>query len=251
MVAAGFTDVGQTRKHNQDSIYVSTGRVGPLPNLFIVADGMGGHNAGDVASKRAIEVVCAYLQSSGQTSLTEPDEYLDLLVGAAEHANDEIYNEGSESFDKRGMGTTLTLCVVNGGFILVVHVGDSRAYKITSDSNIEQITTDHTYVEELLAANRISPEQARTHPRRHVVTKVLGTRGPCQADGMAVPAEGISAVLLCSDGLSNMLDNDAIKDIMTNPSQVPARALCLISEANAKGGHDNISAIIIDLNEVS
>ena len=250
MIAAGFTDVGLSRKHNQDAIFVSTEQVGPLPNLFIVADGMGGHNAGDVASCRAIEIVCDYVRNFRAAYLVQPDDYLDLLINAAQRANDAIYFEGIESLEKKGMGTTLTLCVIHEEKIIVVHIGDSRAYKVTRDK-IEQITTDHTYVEELLQARRISKEQAKTHPRRHVVTKVLGIKGPCGADGLVVPGIDARAVLLCSDGLSNMLDNETILSIVNSLAPPNERALTLISEANSKGGHDNISAIIIDIKEVS
>ena len=250
MVAAGITDVGQTRKHNQDAIFVSTEQVGPLPNLFIVADGMGGHNAGDVASARAIEHVCDYVQNFRAANLVQPDDYLDLLINAAQRANDAIFYEGNESLEKKGMGTTLTLCVIHEERIIVVNIGDSRVYKVTYDS-LEQITTDHTYVEELLQANRISKEQAKTHPRRHVVTKVLGLKGPCQADGFVVSSANVKAIILCSDGLSNMLDNETIFCIANSAGTAKSRALALVNEANEKGGHDNISAIIIDIKEVS
>ena len=250
MIAAGFTDVGISRKHNQDAIFVSTEEVGPLPNLFIVADGMGGHNAGDVASSRAIETVVDYVRNFRAATLVLPDDYLDLLVNAAQRANDAIFSEGIGSAEKKGMGTTLTLCVIHGIKILVVHIGDSRAYRVTNGI-IEQITTDHTYVEELVQARRISKEQAKTHPRRHVVTRVLGTKGPCRADGLVITKADTKSVLLCSDGLSNMLDNEVILRIVSSSGAPSARALTLISEANKMGGHDNISAIIIDFKEVS
>ena len=250
MIAAGFTDVGLSRKHNQDAIFVSAEEVGPLPNLFIVADGMGGHNAGDVASSRAVEIVVDYVRNFRAATLVQPDDYLDLLINAAQRANDAIFSEGIESIDKKGMGTTLTLCVIHGKKIIVVHIGDSRAYRVTNEK-IEQITTDHTYVEELIQARRISKEQAKTHPRRHVVTKVLGTKGPCGADGLVVSENDTKAVLLCSDGLSNMLDNDTILNIINSSGTPSARALTLIGQANLNGGHDNISAIIIDFKEVS
>ena len=250
MIAAGFTDVGLSRKHNQDAIFVSLEQVGPLPNLFIVADGMGGHNAGDIASSRAIETLVDYVRNFRAATLVEPDDYLDLLINAAQRANDAIFYEGNESIEKKGMGTTLTLCVVHGQKIIVVHIGDSRAYRVTSEK-IVQITTDHTYVEELIQARRISKEQAKTHPRRHVVTKVLGMKGPCGADGLVIPTADTKAVLLCSDGLSNMLDNETILRIVNSSGTPSARALTLIGEANLKGGHDNISAIIIDFKEVS
>ena len=250
MIAAGFTDVGLSRKHNQDAIFVSTEEVGPLPNLFIVADGMGGHNAGDVASSRAIETVVDYIRNFKLSSIIQPDDYLDLLINAAQRANDAIFSEGVDSIEKKGMGTTLTLCVIHDVKIFIVHIGDSRAYRVTRDK-IEQVTTDHTYVEELIQARRISKEQAKTHPRRHVVTKVLGTQGPCGADGLVVSVADTKAVLLCSDGLSNMLDNETILRIINSSGTPSARALTLIGEANLKGGHDNISAIIIDFKEVS
>lgn len=246
MLAAGLTDVGLSRKQNQDAIFVSAEPIGPLPNLFIVADGMGGHKAGDVASRRAIEVICDCVQSFRMPELVQPENYLDLLIYGTQQANDAIYHEGLMSPDKRGMGTTLTLCVVNSKRIFFVHIGDSRGYRF-ADGRLEQITTDHTYVEELLKSKKITKEEALAHPQRHMVTKVLGMQGPCEADGLIVKKDGTKTVLLCSDGLSNMIDFDTLQIAAGGLAAPAMRAKSLVGEANKKGGHDNISVIIIDL----
>ncbi|MCL2217410.1 MAG: Stp1/IreP family PP2C-type Ser/Thr phosphatase [Defluviitaleaceae bacterium] len=246
MYASGLTDVGMTRSQNQDAIFVSTEPVGPLPNLFIVADGMGGHNAGDVASKQAVELASGYIRDFPAAEFVQPDNFLDLMVNAAQHASGLIYAESEKDENMKGMGTTLTACVVEGGKAIIAHVGDSRAYTV-SEEKITQLTTDHTYVDELKQAGQLSVEEARNHPKRHVLTRVLGVPGHCQIDGYSVELSGVETILLCSDGLSNMLDDEILQKIIVSEGHAEYRIKKLIKEANNKGGNDNISAILIDL----
>jgi len=246
MYAAGKTDVGLTRSQNQDSIYVSATPVGPLPNLFIVADGMGGHNAGDEASKQAVKLISGYISDFPAAAFVKPDNYLDLLVNAVQFAGGMVYSQAEEDPAKKGMGTTVTACVVRDEKIVIAHIGDSRAYAV-SPERITQLTTDHTYVEQLLKTGRLTPEEARNHPRRHVLTRVLGAPGHCEVDGIVPDISDATAVLLCSDGLSNMLDNEKIMEMVNSLGHVEDRVHAMVNEANRRGGHDNISAILIDI----
>ena len=246
MYATGLTDVGLARSQNQDAIFVSTGQIGPLPNLFIVADGMGGHNAGEVASKQAVECISEYIQAYPLAELMHSDNFLDLMVNATQYASSYVHQLSVENEEMRGMGTTLTACVLTDEKVIIAHIGDSRAYAISKEK-ITQLTTDHTYIAELVQAGEVTAEDARTHPKRHVLTRVLGVPGHCEVDGYATELSGISTLLLCSDGLSNMLDDAALMEIVNGGGFAKTRVQLLIEEANKKGGLDNISAILIDV----
>ena len=246
MYAAGYTDVGVVRSENQDSIFASVVRVGPVPNLFIVADGMGGHNAGDVASRQAVGTMSSYVRNFPAADFVKPPDYLDLLINAAKKANEHILSLASQNPSMTGMGTTLTACVIVSDSIFIAHVGDSRAYSLGYEG-ITQLTSDHTYVAGLILAGKVTPEEALSHPRRHVLTRVLGDRDHSQLDKIVVPLGGADSILLCSDGLTNMIDNDTILQIVSGHETAEERAQILIDEANERGGDDNISAIIIDL----
>jgi len=247
MNAAGLTDKGQTREQNQDAILVTCDPLGPLPNLFIVADGMGGHNAGDVASTQAITFMYDYIRNFQAAKFVQADNYLDLLVAAVQGANSMLCKMSEDNEAMQGMGTTLTACVVADGKLLLAHVGDSRAYAITPES-ISQITADHTYVEEMVQAGQLTAKEALTHPKRHVVTRVLGSQTSFEVDGIVMPIGDAATILLCSDGLTNMLDDNIIKGIVNGVGFVEHRTKFLVEEANSCGGHDNISAILIDVN---
>jgi len=250
MNAAGLSDVGKVRNQNQDAIFVSMKQVGPLPNLYIVADGMGGHNAGEVASQRAIECVSGYISSCHADltnfELVKPDDYMDLMVNAVQDASDVVCDMAEKNPEMAGMGTTLTACVVTEKKAVIAHIGDSRAYTI-SDDKITQVTADHTFVEDLLASGRITHEEAKNHPKRHVITRALGIKGQFEVDGCSIPLAEVKHILLCSDGLSNMIEDDRLKEIITGLGDAKYRTKLLIDEANLQGGLDNISAIIIDV----
>jgi len=246
MYVAGITDVGVVREQNQDTIFYKNGWVGPLPNLFVVADGMGGHNAGDVASRHAVESFCQYIEEYSIAQLVQPTDYLDLLVTAAQKANEDVYNLSFDDPSLQGMGTTFTACVVEGGRAFTVHVGDSRLYKIKQDE-ITQLTRDHTYVGAMMQAGQMTEEEAKTHPKRHMLTQVLGTKSHVEMDGHVFELTGVETLLICSDGLSNMIDDQGMKDIIKREGIVDHRMRLLLDEANARGGTDNISVILIDI----
>lgn len=246
MCAAGITDAGVARSQNQDTIFVCNQQIGPFPNLFIVADGMGGHKAGDIASALAVEKFNCYIRDFAAQDFIQSENYLDLLVSAAQHADGEISKKAEEDESMQGMGTTLTACVVTGEKIFIAHIGDSRAYAV-SQLGMTQLTTDHTFVEELLQMGRVSEEEARSHPKRHVLTRVLGVPGFLEIDGIVREIGDATAILLCSDGLSNMLDKDSMMRIINGLGYAEHRTRYLIEEANKKGGTDNVSAVLIDI----
>ncbi|MCL2498777.1 MAG: Stp1/IreP family PP2C-type Ser/Thr phosphatase [Defluviitaleaceae bacterium] len=248
MYAAGLTHTGQVRSQNQDAIFVSADAVGPLPNLFIVADGMGGHKAGDVASNQAVERFHKYISEMPKPK--EPaDSYIQLLYSVAERINRELFELArAHPEEMHGMGTTFIACVIEGGRADFVHVGDSRVYAVTPEG-IEQFSNDHTYAEEMFRAGEITAEEARMHPKRHHLTRVLGFDPYVELDGFSRNLEGISSVLLCTDGLSNMMDDGQLMKIVNREGYVEIRVQVLVDEANARGGSDNISAVLIDLRE--
>jgi len=242
MYAAGQTHVGQVRNQNQDAFFTTTERLGPLPNLFIVADGMGGHKAGEVASRQAVARFCNYISDAEQGS-----NYIDLLLSNAYKVNKEIYDMAKENPEEmHGMGTTFIAATIEDGRADVVHVGDSRAY-IIHNGTIKQITNDHTYAEELYRARQITADEARTHPRRHHLTRVLGFDPHVKLDGFFQSIEKGASLLLCTDGVTNMLNDEAILNIVSGEGYVETRVQRLVDEANARGGTDNISAVLIDL----
>ena len=252
LMVSAQTNVGKMRSVNQDTIYVSTDPLGPLPNLFVVADGMGGHNGGEIASKEAIAHFSGYIAGLGEKT---EEGVLDLLTSAASAANKEVLEQAIRNPELAGMGTTLTACTIdqkndqnngqNNGQkkCNIIHIGDSRAYAITSDK-ITQLTYDHSYVNEMVKAGQITQDEARGHPKRNVLTRVLGINPEMSADGYVFDIEPGSVILLCSDGLYNMVPEDEIKYIINNTEKEPA--LALIAAANERGGTDNISAVVID-----
>jgi protein phosphatase len=189
MNVAGLTDTGRIRNQNQDAFFASTQPIGAVPNLFIMADGMGGHKAGDVASTKSVERFCHHVAGAA----VAPGNYINALLAAAHKVNLEIYEMAQGNPDEMsGMGTTFIACVIEGGRADFIHVGDSRAYFI-SPKGIEQCTLDHTYAEEMFRAGEISAEEARTHPRRHHLTRVLGYSPEVDFDGFSRPLEGVSS----------------------------------------------------------
>lgn len=244
--AYGKTDVGLMRTINQDSIFVSTEPVGKLQNLFIVADGMGGHKAGDVASKSAIDEFVRYVC---KTNMTDPANILDSGIISV---NKEIYDIANSNKDYSGMGTTFVAVTISGNHIYIANVGDSRMYLVNCD--IRQITRDHSLVEDMVKMGIIEKEQARTHYKKNVITKAIGVAEGKTAtpDIFEIEIEKGDLLLLCSDGLTNMVEDYDIKKIINNSESIEDAVHRLISQANENGGKDNISAILIkpELGEV-
>ena len=221
------TDVGRVRKGNEDSFTAQE-------PLFAVADGMGGHQGGEVASSVALEI------------LETGDGTLEELV---RRANDEVFRRAAQDPRLAGMGTTLTAIRRDGDVLRLAHVGDSRAYLLRDDS-IQRLTKDHTVVERLVDEGRLTSEEAEIHPQRSILTRALGVDDSLQVDQGAIEPQPGDRLLLCSDGLTGMIDEEAITRILAEHADDPqAAADALVDAANAAGGQDNITAVVIDIEE--
>lgn len=233
--AVSITDVGKCRGHNEDSVFAITSGGSAIA---IVADGMGGHQAGEVASSMAIELIKKEL-----TKKEDIEDLIGLMKKAYINANSEIYNYAKENQKVMGMGTTLVSAVVTDGKLIVANVGDSRAYEIKG-RKINQITKDHSYVQSLIDSGMITKEQAMNHPKKNYITRAMGTEESIKADIFVKDYIG-QTVLLCSDGLSGLVTDKEILDIVLKSENTEAAAKALVMSANEHGGTDNITVAII------
>ncbi len=238
MKTFSMTDIGRRRGMNQDYIYTSETPVGNLPNLFIVADGMGGHNAGDFASRYTVEYVVKAIASSG---LTEPAA---LLGEALRQANAKLLNLADTNPQLRGMGTTFVGATVIRDCLRVANVGDSRLYLVNQE--ITQVTRDHSLVQEMVRMGEMNPDQARVHPDKNIITRAVGAFKDIEADFFEVNLRPGDRILICSDGLTNMIEDSEIRKIMCSQRDLAESVERLVAAANENGGKDNISVIIID-----
>lgn len=236
--AFAATDVGMKRKLNQDYVYTSEQQVGNLPNLFIVADGMGGHNAGDYASKYAVETIVEEVSSSKDVLPAK------IFNDAIETANEKIRLKASEDSDLTGMGTTVVAASCMGAVLEVANVGDSRLYVIGDD--IRQVTRDHSLVEEMIRLGGLDREAARNHPEKNIITRAIGAGRNVEVDCFTVELKPGEMVLMCTDGLTNMLEDDKIFSIVKEEKNIQNRVLSLIKAANDNGGKDNIAVVLIE-----
>ena len=233
-----LTDIGRRRQLNQDYIYLTENPIGNLPNLFIVADGMGGHKAGDYASDLAVRTVTREVEISREKSPVK------ILNHAISRANQVLRERASEDFALNGMGTTLVAATCIGRLLQVANVGDSRLYVIGEE--IVQITQDHSLVEEMVRMGGIGREEARNHPDKNIITRAVGARDDVEVDFFDLELETGDMVLLCSDGLTNMVDDETICRILKNGKSLKDRVEELVQTANSNGGRDNISVIVIE-----
>ena len=238
--AFGKTDVGLMRTINQDSIFVSTQPIGKLPNLFIVADGMGGHKAGDVASREAI---VRFVKYACTTHMSDPANILDAGIISV---NKDIFDMANSNRDYSGMGTTFVAASLVENHVYIANVGDSRLYLIGRD--IRQITRDHSLVEDMVRMGVLEREEARTHYKKNVITKAIGVEDDKTStpDIFEIEVENGDKLLLCSDGLTNMVEDYDIKKIVKDNDSIEDAVRELIKQANENGGKDNISAILIE-----
>lgn len=242
MEAVGSSVTGITRSNNEDSIYISS-EEDRFKNLYIVADGMGGHNGGEVASKSAIEFFLQYIKfHADEGALTE--DLPDLLVGGITYCNEKIYKKSLQNNSLSGMGTTFTCAVIEKGKATIAHVGDSRVYLYRKNA-LSQLTKDHSYVMEMVKRGKISFEDAATHPKRNIITRAVGSAETVETDVFVENLEENDILLICSDGLSAMVMDDKIQQIISSGENLDGILKKLINEANNNGGRDNISAIII------
>ncbi len=232
-----ITDIGQKRKQNQDYVFTSEIPVGPLSNLFIVADGMGGHNAGDYASKHAIERIVEEVENS-------KDSPIETLERAIQSANRYIRVKSKENEDMTGMGTTVVAATIAEDVMYVANVGDSRLYII--NSGIRQITVDHSLVEEMVRMGGIDREQAREHQDKNIITRAIGAEDELKIDFFQVKLKKGDFILLCSDGLTNMIEDEEIRMLLLGQKDIISKAETLVAAANQNGGKDNISVVLIE-----
>ncbi|HIR01892.1 MAG TPA: Stp1/IreP family PP2C-type Ser/Thr phosphatase [Candidatus Aveggerthella stercoripullorum] len=224
------TDVGCVRDHNEDSLLVA-------PPLFAVADGMGGHAAGEVASEIAITVL-------GEKAPHTPDAA--ALGRAVEDANRAVILAANEKRGRAGMGTTITAAVLQKDRLVIAQVGDSRAY-LLHQGRLQQLTRDHSLMADMIEAGRLTPEEARTHPNRSVITRALGSDPRMVPDLYEITVETGDRLLLCSDGLSSMVEDSAIESTLARTRDPQRCASMLVNEAIAAGGYDNVTVVVVDV----
>lgn len=232
------TDKGKKRMTNQDFVFTSEEPVGNLPNLFILADGMGGYNGGGYASSYTAEVMTKEISEMPDTTPKI------IFEKAITRANFEIRKKALESIELDRMGTTVVACTIFGDIMHVTNVGDSRLYIVGDD--IRQVTVDHSYVEEMIKVGSLDRESARNHPKKNIITRAVGADDEIYPDFFTVRLKPSEKVLLCSDGLSNMIEDDEILKICKSERDLPGLVSRLVETANNNGGLDNVSVIVIN-----
>ena len=233
------TDVGIKRTMNQDSLFCSDSPVGSFRNLFIVADGMGGHKAGDRASRLCIENMVAQVrESASKTPVT-------IFEEAITYANRAVYESAKEDIEFEGMGTTMVACTLQEDTLYVANIGDSRLYLLRDE--LQQITTDHSLVEEMVKIGNITESEARVHPQKNIITRALGIDEMVQADYFELQVREGDVILLCSDGLTNMVEDEEIEYIIHHAGSLEEAGDQLIDQANYNGGSDNITAVLVQI----
>ncbi|MCR5415637.1 MAG: Stp1/IreP family PP2C-type Ser/Thr phosphatase [Pseudobutyrivibrio sp.] len=239
MLSFALTDVGVKRSMNQDSVYVSDTPVGALQNLYIVADGMGGELAGDYASNRCIEVVT---QEISKCPEIQP---IKILEQALQRANTVIHGEAISDPTKKGMGTTIVVATVLNSHLYVANVGDSRLY-VANKTKLTQITKDHSVVAELVRTGELDEDDAKNDNRKNMITRAIGAEESLVVDYFDVKLRGTEKILLCSDGLTNMVEDKDIFKILKSTDTIENKVTELVELANNNGGKDNVSTIIVE-----
>lgn len=234
------TDIGMHRKINEDNYYVQENGLFPYA---IVADGMGGHQAGEVASMMVVDIIKNHLEKNLDDSL-DYVETGEVVRQAFIAANSIIYTYAKNHYKIMGMGTTTTLSMIYKDRLITAHVGDSRSYMINSDT-IRQVTKDHSYVQELVSRGEISEEAARNHPKKNYITRAMGAEDTVKVDITIKPYTG-EKILLCSDGLTNFVYDEEIKDYINSANSLQEGAQRLINLANERGGRDNITVVVLE-----
>ncbi len=238
--AFATSDVGKAREINEDYFYIS------YPDdkiqLFILADGMGGYNGGEIASKMAVTAAKNYIMTNFDENNTNKDVLLELVKSSIRYANMIVYENAKENTELTNMGTTLDVCLIYQNKAFVPHIGDSRVYRLRNEF-FRRLTKDHSYVQRLIDDGELTKDEAMVHPKKNMLTKALGCEGFIEPDGMVRGFLNGDCLLMCSDGLTNMISEDEIKKIIQdNPADATK---LLVQRANDLGGLDNITAIII------
>jgi len=235
--AFSITDIGERRRINQDYVFCSEAAIGKLPNLFIVADGMGGHNAGDYASRYCVEFFRQKIEES------ELDSPIASIEAAIKDTNEALRNKAQEQSELEGMGTTFVAATIYDQDMYVANVGDSRLYVI--GEKIRQVTEDHSLVEAMVKTGELDRNEARIHPNKNIITRAIGANSSVEPDFFEVNLVEGDTVLMCSDGLTNMLEDETIERIIKEYDDPEIAAAKLVRCANENGGRDNIAIVII------
>lgn len=236
MKSFGLTDIGKRRKINQDYLFFSDEAVGCFPNLYIVADGMGGHKAGDKASSYS---VTRFVELARKTEKELPFLSMERIL---KQVNREVFQLSQREEEYAGMGTTFVAATVVDRVVYVMNVGDSRLYYY--DGNLRQVTMDHSLVEELVRAGELNRIESRNHPQKNIITKAVGVSEDVQPDFFMLDIQEGEKILLCSDGLTNMVDDEKLEEIISEPKELNKMAQECIDEALFFGGLDNIAVVI-------
>ncbi len=238
MKTFSISDIGKKRESNQDYAFTSERPVGNLPNLFLVADGMGGHNAGDYASRYTVERV---VQLVKQSTAKDPKE---ILQEAITQTNREVIQLAEERIERKGMGTTLVAMTLIDHEMVIANVGDSRLYVIGEE--IKQITRDHSLVQEMVRLGELNQETAKAHPDKNIITRAIGAEPNIKIDFFQRKLKENEEVLMCTDGLTNMVEDEEIRRIYKGQRDSVEKAEKLVQKANENGGRDNITVVVIE-----
>ena len=233
-----MTDVGRKREVNQDHVFATGNPVGPFPNLLVVADGLGGHKAGDFASKYTVQVFCQELEKSST------DKPGDILKRSVVIANNELIRVAKSDVKLEGMGTTLVAATIIGNTLYFANVGDSRLYLI--NDKIRQLSKDHSLVEEMVRLGGIKAEEAKHHPDKNIITRAIGVKNDVEVDIYEYRLKKGDIILMCTDGLSNMVEDEDMFDIVKGARDIVEAVEMLIEKANSNGGRDNIGVVMAE-----
>ncbi len=238
-----LTDAGKIRSHNEDSVIVTKNQSGDY--LMAVADGMGGHSAGEIASS----IVVSHISKCFNESFCnmEKSKAVNWMREMATEVNDLIFSYAQEHPESKGMGTTLVMAIVTSDYVLIGNIGDSSGF-VMKDSKLHKVTYDHTLVNLLIKAGELSPDEAKDHPKKNVLMKALGANNPIDIDIFDCDMD-ISSILLCSDGLTSMLDEEQIEKVLLSELEIEDKVIKLIRKSNNRGGMDNISIAYLEITE--
>lgn len=238
MKTFSMTDIGRRREMNQDYVFATDEAIGSLPNLLVVADGMGGHRAGDFASKYTVEVLEEEVRNSKEA---HPET---IIGNAIQTANEKLMEEAEKDSRLEGMGTTLVAATIMDHTLYFANVGDSRLYLINKD--IRQLSRDHSMVEEMVRLGGLTEEEAKHHPDKNIITRAIGVKRRVEPDFFEYRLKDGDIILMCSDGLTNMVDDDEIFQIVKSARDIVEAVENLIQRANENGGADNIGVILAE-----
>ena len=236
MKTFSMTDIGRKREINQDYVFATDETIGNLPNLLVVADGMGGHRAGDFASRFTVEVLAEEVQNCKET---HPET---ILGNSIQAANERLLEEAEKDNRLEGMGTTLVAATIMDHVLYFANVGDSRLYLINKE--IRQLSKDHSMVEEMVRLGGLTEEEAKHHPDKNIITRAIGVKQKVEPDFYEYRLKGGDIILMCSDGLTNMVDDDEIFQIVKSARDIVEAVESLIQRANENGGSDNIGVVL-------